>query len=142
MLHCNFRKTISAIFSLLRCKLREARLVSSICFTTSSGRQDLLSLVCSAANSGRQNWQVRLVSSICFTATLGRQEDKIYYIQPAPLQTQGGKAGVFDALHCNFRRTRSVVFSMLRCKLREARLGGKICEFTDVATPSSGELVL
>ncbi|KAH1047059.1 hypothetical protein J1N35_037843 [Gossypium stocksii] len=91
LLHCNFRKAISAIFSLLHCKLREiklvyfdplrnlrktrsaifsllhcnlsyAKLVSSICFATISGRRDLLSLVCSAANSGMLDCYLRSTS--------------------------------------------------------------------------------
>ena len=44
--------TGSAIFNLLHYKLRDARLVSSIRFAANSGRQDLLSSICSTANLG------------------------------------------------------------------------------------------
>ncbi|KAH1122659.1 hypothetical protein J1N35_005819 [Gossypium stocksii] len=60
------------------------------------------------------------------SASLQLQEDKICYLQPALLQTQGGKAGDFNMLHCNFRKTRFVVFSLLHCKLRDVRLVSSI----------------
>ncbi|KAH1045668.1 hypothetical protein J1N35_036452 [Gossypium stocksii] len=91
-------KTRSAIFSLLHCKPRDARLMSLIRFTANSGRQDLLSL-----------------------------EDKICYFQFAPLQTQGCQADIFDPLHCKLRKTRSAIFNLLHCKLRDARLISSIC---------------
>ncbi|KAH1098408.1 hypothetical protein J1N35_015329 [Gossypium stocksii] len=149
LFHYNFRKTRFAIFSLFCCKLREARLVSSIYFVVNSGRQDLLSSAASLQTQGGKagvfdllhyNFrkirsaifsllccklrEARLVSLICSTVNSRRQD---LLSSAAPLQTQGGKASAFDLLHCNFRKTRSTIFSLLRCKLREARLVSLIC---------------
>ncbi|KAH1107950.1 hypothetical protein J1N35_011718 [Gossypium stocksii] len=44
----------------------------------------------------------------------------------------GRQAGIFDLLHCNFRKARSAVFSLLHCKLKEARLVSSIC-FTAIS---------
>ncbi|PPD93248.1 hypothetical protein GOBAR_DD09812 [Gossypium barbadense] len=105
---------------LLRCQYKKVRLVSSICFAVSIGRQYLLSSVCPTVSIGRQGWCLR-------SASPSVQKGKICYLQSTPLSVQEGKAGVLDLLRRQYRKARSAIFSLLRYQYRKARLVSSIC---------------
>ncbi|KAA3485252.1 Dynein heavy chain [Gossypium australe] len=145
LLHCNFRKTRSAIFNLLHCNFRKEDKTNLAPLQLQGGQTSIFDQLHCNLRKARsiiigplpcKLRETRLMSSICF---MQLQEDKICYLQSAPLQLQGDMTDVFDLLHCNFRKTRSArakanIFdllpaalgSSLYCKLRKLKLTSSI----------------